>query len=369
MNRVTKFIEKDPPMAQDMTFDPRESASHYLASFLRRCEIPNEESLLDGIFKIVESLPNLKEEGIALRPNVIIFLDDLYNCVKFENQQFSIKINVGEKTTETYQKALKLCAPLANHDKSVYLSLQKSQIEFGILLASAAKIIQTSTADTLNYLSGQIDESKIISIVVNNDTGMVAIRHKDAAYRINTVLIPSDIDQTTSLETSLINAICRDIPNDSEKWDVKNKLLPAVTNAINDSHGCIIAVVNSNKNSIEQIKKHLRDGIYLDTPIDFPQIINQAKETKGLAEYLLLQELLEIQKRMISMDGITLFDTTGKLLAYKVFAKTGTNQQGGGARSRAFNTLSNLRILDCCFFKSQDGKKEIKQNKKNTRTP
>ncbi|MHC1788197.1 hypothetical protein [Solidesulfovibrio sp.] len=352
-------------MTQNMFFDPRQDIVKELRAFLHQLNTENSESLVDGIFKIIETLPHCKEEGKILKPNIIISLKALDECVRFEHQQINIKISTGEKQSATYKRALKVCAPLARADQSIYISLDRNNIEFGILLKTAAKAINTLAKDRQDYLPITIDYNSIISIKIDHDTGALTVCHKNTTFKIYTILTPDKPDERPPLENTLAEAICRDITDNSVKNDIKSNLLPSLTKSINNSHGCMIAVVDNNKNSIQKLEEHLHDGIYLDNPIDFTKAFAKAKESKGLAEHLFLQELLDIKEQMINMDGVTVFNTVGHLLAYKVFVKINMmTQHDGGARSRAFNTLSRLKIIDYCFFKSQDGGKEFKLNRK-----
>lgn len=64
---------------------------------------------------------------------------------------------------------------------------------------------------------------------------------------------------------------------------------------------------------------------------------------------------------MISSDGITVFDSYGRLIAYNCFIASPNKVAGkvviGGARTRAFEALSTKlgKQLVCIFMQSQDG--------------
>lgn len=64
---------------------------------------------------------------------------------------------------------------------------------------------------------------------------------------------------------------------------------------------------------------------------------------------------------MIGSDGITVFSTKGKLLAYNCFIKSANQVNGkpvvGGARTRAYEALVKKigNGIDAVFVQSQDG--------------
>jgi hypothetical protein len=129
--------------------------------------------------------------------------------------------------------------------------------------------------------------------------------------------------------------------------------------ALRHSHGCIVAVTNKTKAPILLSS----DGVILENPIDFGQLVGDLIKNKITQSYIESKGYL--LKGMLKSDGILLFDNSGRLLGYNCFVKVKKNDQLiGGARKRAFATLSkNLgRGLCAVFMQSQDGWSDFKGN-------
>ena len=127
--------------------------------------------------------------------------------------------------------------------------------------------------------------------------------------------------------------------------------------ALRESHGCLIAVTNMKK-----VPMFLSsDGVLLDTPIDFVDIVAQLK--KGKIDSTVLTNKSSLLKGMLNSDGIILFDERGRLLGYNCFVKV-QHDAGviGGARRRAFSALQAKlgKGLAAAFMQSQDGWTEFR---------
>jgi phage-related baseplate assembly protein len=69
-----------------------------------------------------------------------------------------------------------------------------------------------------------------------------------------------------------------------------------------------------------------------------------------------LRARINLARRMVEMDLMTMFSTDGKLLGYNIHipaSKSGSVT--GGARTRAFNALKKHAFLSAIFMCSQDG--------------
>lgn len=118
------------------------------------------------------------------------------------------------------------------------------------------------------------------------------------------------------------------------------------------------------RGEIRELPIELHDGVRLDEPVD---LLAAFHELQGQGSAATLSRLLARQtlfRGMIQSDGITILNSSGKILAFRVFVKPNEDEQGkmnqlnirGGARSRAFE-LMKLRLgnsLSCVFFRSQD---------------
>jgi len=86
---------------------------------------------------------------------------------------------------------------------------------------------------------------------------------------------------------------------------------------------------------------------------------NVLRDTGTIPE---LQALESLTLGMFGSDGIVIFDTKARLLAYRGFTKLKPAEANGGARRRAYYALCEKvgHGLGAAFFQSQDGASSLK---------
>ena len=107
------------------------------------------------------------------------------------------------------------------------------------------------------------------------------------------------------------------------------------------------------------------DGIWLENPISFSKVFTQSKSYSEEK----LQAFATLFINMLNFDGITVVDTTGRVLAYNVFVQSNINRTKnviGGARKRAAYTIINSRRKHIVgvYFQSHEGEIFYKSLKK-----
>jgi hypothetical protein len=134
-----------------------------------------------------------------------------------------------------------------------------------------------------------------------------------------------------------------------------------LTTAIRGSHGTLIAVISGDA---ETLPAALQDAIALSPPLDLHERhMLHFEEGTTAASVSRLQVASELVSGFIRSDGITVFNSRGKVLGYRAFIHADTPAQPsvGGARSRAFEAMTSLvgTQLKAAFFRSEDGRMEI----------
>lgn len=135
-----------------------------------------------------------------------------------------------------------------------------------------------------------------------------------------------------------------------------------LSRALLRSHGALLAVVARGGN---EIPSALRDSIILSPPLDLAERLRaHIDEGKSAASVSRLQVASELVCGLVGSDGVTLFDTDGRVLAYRCFVAGGSTGGAvtGGARTRAYKALVDMcgSELDAALFRSQDGRTEVK---------
>ena len=147
------------------------------------------------------------------------------------------------------------------------------------------------------------------------------------------------------------------------------KVATAYTKTINlfpqKLHGSICVIVSHDYDLPDNI---LKDGIFLETPIDIYPILaedlNEKQTNQDISFTISAHEkfhaFMGLLLEMLNIDGITVVDNKGRIRAYNVFVSpdaTGVENLSGGARKRAANYLRQQKNSSYIgvYFQSQDG--------------
>ena len=201
--------------------------------------------------------------------------------------------------------------------------------------------------------------------ISQNATNKVEVRTNSGnriEFRFNDDLDVSELSSQTHIKI-LAKEISADVlPHTQTFSEFLERLL---TSSIGNSHGTLIAVIPS---QLEKIPDYLQDAVKLDHPIDlFERFRLHIDEGKTAASVSRLQSSAELVSGFLCSDGITIFNSAGKILGYRAFLRYNSQDSHptGGARARAFEAMCKLlkNDLSAVFFKSQDGQTKLMKNK------
>lgn len=107
----------------------------------------------------------------------------------------------------------------------------------------------------------------------------------------------------------------------------------------------------------------MKDAVPLSPLLDFQAAFSEFQTANTAGSILSLQRCEELLQGFLRCDGMIVFDTCGRVIAYRVFfrpmGKVASDADGvvGGARRRAFEGVKDLvgKKLTSVLFRSQDG--------------
>ncbi len=300
----------------------------------------------ENIVELIVLLANYQEEGIGLKPKVYLF-ENIDSIIRMLPDGEKLEVGLSDTTIDGLKKVLKKCAPLSKDGWAIYISDNGGIFEYGVFSGAS------------NPLSSDMDE-----VILDGDENTKAVRifqlaascvelKSNACEPINVFLNhrKENSDPPLKYFDNLIDVVVADIPLDFLDT-TKNYLSKIISDALEESHGCIVAV--STKSSPPAFLKD--DGTTFENPIDFLELIKQLKKDE-IKESILTNKGV-LLKGMFNSDGIILFDSKGRLLGYNYFVNLPA-EKGlvGGARKRAYSSLKKKigRGLIAVFMQSQDG--------------
>lgn len=320
-----------------------------LHDFARKSNL-GELVTTDNLTSLVVSIANYQEEGAKLIPEVYLCAE-IDKILRLVPSSQIVRLGENSDAAVSISLALKKGAPLAIDGWCIFVDFYNQKFRFGIFRGPINPLALNIEKSVLNEPIADCPVVRITQVA----PGCIEVR--SAAGLAHTIILSDRLDDDVKPNAhfeELVNAICEDVPE-----NIKNPLRSYFGNVIGrglqESHGAIIVV-----SAKEKIPNFLRDGIILDPPISFSNLVQAERGTS--AAFDSEQELIAnaaLIKGMIRSDGITVFSSGGSLLGYNCFIKSSQSAKGvsGGARSRAYATLFAKigKGLDAVYSRSQDG--------------
>lgn len=327
----------------------REYLQGNLVDFAERCEMQNFATP-QALTALVVMLADLREEGAVLIPEIFL-CDSLDETLKLLPVKEVLQIGKQVEPARAIAEAVKKCAPLAIGGWCIYIAKSQDAYVFGVFRGSLSPL-SIPVEQTLFT-----EPRKTISLVrlLRTASGCIEIRnHQGDVYS----MLLSDRPATSPLPhanaKNLVALICAKTKDDVRE-STATYLEKIIRLALNACHGTIVVVIKNTK-----LPAYLSDGVVLQKPLDLSDAVRKLRNGEAEAEHV-LNANAALVKGMISSDGITVFDSSARLVAYNCFIPSPNKVAGkvviGGARTRAFEALTSKvgKQLTCVFMQSQDG--------------
>lgn len=314
---------------------------------------------------IVSRLAAYTEEGVPMAPSVFI-CNSISSLVQRAGMGEFVPLSNDEPIKSAGAKILKAAAPLCRENWRIYVerSTNGETCRFGVFCGSS----DPSSLSVDEVVLGGFEADFPIVRISQNATNKVEVRASAGSiieFRFNDDVDVAALDSHIHLQ-SLASAIA--LETEPQPGLFAGFVERILSNAIKNSHGTLIAVVPSTQGGIPQ---SLQDIVPLIPPIDlFDRFKLHIDESKTASSMSRLQAAAELVSGFICSDGITVFNSAGKVMGYRAFIRSDEAEtpSEGGARSRAYAAMIKLvgGDLNAAYFKSQDGKTQYQQHTKET---
>jgi hypothetical protein len=304
--------------------------------------------------EMVIGLAGYQEEGERIVPLIFLTTDLRLLLVSVKGND-CIKIGEGPLHPKTSLAILKTCGPLSqNQEWAIYVLLGPNQVEFGVFRTDRFPLHESSFQRLKNFGEQPIPIIGLRKIGIYN----VEIRSASGQHHY---IDPSGMVSLSQTPTTMIHqwvtSITASVPQHLKK-KMSAFYRRIAVEVLSSSHGALIAVIPSKTT----IPEFLSDGVALPEGSGLADAMKRYLKDRSEAATLSLTARSNLLRKMIAMDGVTIFDSSGDVLAYNCFVR---NVQSfnprqmilGGARKRAFDILAS-RIdheLDFALYQSQDG--------------
>lgn len=330
-------------MANSVSF--RQQVHGTIAEFLEKEGISCAESN-GGLTDLVGALASYREEGVRLHPEVLL-CDDLASVLPLVQGREHVEISTEPARAAAFTKALKHCAPLATAGWSIYIERGEGQFKYGLFRT-------VNLPFSLSLSEGLAGASVGAVLATAMVDGVVELRGgSGASLLVHVSATRASAESAHNLVHRLVEEMVRDIDDSLVRDDVGQLLRRLLGRIARSGHGTLIAVAPK----LPTGSKY-KECVRLTPPLDLcPRVdaYHASKSGEALAGLVAAETLIS---GMLNSDGISLFDTKGRVLAYRMFTtpkRSGTAP--GGARKRTYLALVDDvgSKLNAAFFLSQDG--------------
>lgn len=312
-----------------------------------------DAKLLSHFLNSFNELLDYREEGTHTKPK-IIFTNNIDSVVKSIPKAYKLQI-FADDDASMFNSHLKPLIAIAKKEWCIYVENKDEKFNYGIcktLNSLKEKTLVNQIAES-TYLRERADKINCIVARSVSDFEMDFFSTRGNVIKINTALNPTksfDNDDTIAEFTKACFSKLR--TTQKKLGEVQTMFRNIFSRVIEDLNGAMCVVVDKDYKD----NGFFEDGIWLETPISFSKLFTQSKSYSEEK----LQAFATLLINMLNFDGITVIDTTGRVLAYNIFVESNINRTKnvvGGARKRAAYTIINSRRKHIVgvYFQSHEG--------------
>ncbi|MCL2755756.1 MAG: hypothetical protein FWE45_01755 [Firmicutes bacterium] len=300
---------------------------------------------------------NYEEEGAKYRPR-LLFTNDIDKIMR--SLPSPSKIELFRDTNEhMFASRLKALVPFTKHDWCIYINSGEIGVSYGIF-KNINSIKEEGLEDIIfksQYLRDR--DEKVFGIYAYPENAWAITMKSIKGNEINVnfaldIKVVNDLDEEIN---EFVEASFSKLKASTKKAnEVKTMYKNIFKNVVRNIHGTICVVVDKDYPTSEHRDDFLEDGIWLKEPISFSKLYIQGQHNVEPK----LTAIANVFMSMLELDGITVVDNAGNILAYNVFVEANLRTSGGvigGARKRAAYTIINSRkkLIIGVYFQSHDG--------------
>jgi hypothetical protein len=301
------------------------------------------------------ALLSYKDEGVELSPTILFCTDA---AAVFESFPGSVKHAVGTAPlgAACVKQVLKDCAPLATRSWSIFIErTPQGQARYGVF-----NYITLPTTLPLHEAIGITSGVTCLLLRKVSPTTIEVLGSKGNELSLVFSTTREDETHAASPVGPFALDCCRDIPGGSYTVDFRSYFKLLLEEGLSRCHGTILVCATE---PVLSNMGDMKDGIEIVPKLDFFAAFSTFRSDGSAESILRLQSAEELFSGILQCDGIVVFDTTGCLVAYRVFYRpsqpgpVGSAAPAGGARRRAFEGAKTMigSTLTSVLFRSQDG--------------
>lgn len=305
--------------------------------------------LKSELVEVANLLSDYYEEGTHLFPEVVL-LDNFEAFVKMYPCIHNVFF-VGEIKEKGLQRAIKMCAPLADNGWNIIMEVRGARLLWGVVNVELSAVVSPL------YNQIKEDSDRTYHLVYIKNIGMKTVEFLSiggtSKYQLSLSL--KNINEITKNEVAkFCDVVVSDVNGD--KTEPKDIIEKVINTAIQKGHGNLIVVIKD-EDEKTRIPDILKNGVGV-TAIDFPMLYYDLCKNKIIENHTCLERFMDLVVSMINHDGITVFTTKGKIVGYHYIVENNeknTVENEGGSRHKAYSKLCMSPQILAVLMRTQEG--------------
>jgi hypothetical protein len=299
-------------------------------------------------------LLNYQDEGIEFLPSIVL-CDSIQKALQAFPGAITHYVGEAALEPESGRKILKDCAPLSNTNWFIFIErIEDGKVKYGVFT-----YLRLPTAISLQ--EGITIGAAVFCVLIRKvSPTTVEIRGSKGSV-LSLIFSTVRGSGTESTEIASFAAHCCSTIPTAQVGDIfKTYFVRLLEESLSASHGTmLICAKDLDLPNISGIS----DSVLVQPMLDLYAAFADYHATNTAESILTLQRCEELLRGFLRCDGIVVFDSASRVIAYRAFyrptGESADNSRGviGGARRRAFEGIKSLvgNGIASVLFRSQDG--------------
>ena len=306
--------------------------------------------LKNELVEVANLLSDYYEEGTHLFPEIIL-VDDFAQFLK-EYPCICNEFYFGELKEKTLQRAIKMCAPLANSGWVIFIEVRGRNVCWGVV---NVELTAVTTPLYNQIIEDDLDNYHLVYI---RNVGMKTVEFTSRGNK-NNYLVSLSLKNIEDILKDDVAGFCDIIIKgvEGDCTEPKEMIEKAINTAIQRGHGNLIVVIED-KGDETVIPDVLKNGVRI-APIDFIELYDSYSKNKGnVLIHSNLEKNIDLIISMMNHDGIMVFTTKGRAIGFHYIVENNiktTEENDGGSRHKAFNKLCTTPQIIAVLMRTQEG--------------
>ena len=223
----------------------REPAMDSVDLFLHQEGFGKKIGVKEGVIHILDRVAGYREEGVRLFPEILITAD-LPSIAKTLPSPLVTFVGSGEPSSRLFKLALKQCAPLARDGWCVFVEVKAGEYSFGVI----ANVSSSASKSSANQLLESFDKLPTESFFLRSVSGSrVRLIGRSETIELRFALEEDETDDKIAIDALAGSAA--EAVDERLRPFVHRHLSSMIQQACEESHGALIAVIDSERNCAE----------------------------------------------------------------------------------------------------------------------